>query len=500
MAAADLDKGLTIELADEAATSQLAEDLAAVLRPGDLVALSGGLGVGKTALARALLRSLAGDPGLEVPSPTFPLRIEHATPGLKIVHADLYRLSDETELEELGLEEALAEGAVVAEWPDLLGPLMSENRLDVRLAIAGHGRMADLHGTGTWPARFARTARIRAFLEESGWLGATRWPLVGDASSRAYERIVRENETAILMNAPARAEGPPVYDGRSYDSVAHRALDLNPFVALDLALRQAGVRAPKILAADVEAGFLLLEDLGSEGILDGSGAPILERYEAAIDLLVPIHGRHWPDELPLPNGTLYRVPPYDREALLVEISLFPDWFGAAAGEPAFPPEGREEFLAAWTKVLDRADDARTLVMRDFHSPNILWRAEASGTDRVGVLDFQDALIGHPAYDVASLAQDARAPLTQADELRLKARYIAGRCAGDANFDPQVFETAYAVFAAQRATKVLGAFTRLAVAEGKPGYQRHRKRLKALLRRTLSHPVLSPLRVWYEPHI
>jgi len=139
-------------------------------------------------------------------------------------------------------------------------------------------------------------------------------------------------------------------------------------------------------------------------------------------------------------------------------------------------------------------------MRDFHSPNILWRAEASGTDRVGVLDFQDALIGHPAYDVASLAQDARAPLTQADELRLKARYIAGRCAGDANFDPQVFETAYAVFAAQRATKVLGAFTRLAVAEGKPGYQRHRERLKALLRRTLSHPVLSPLRVWYEPHI
>jgi len=151
-------------------------------------------------------------------------------------------------------------------------------------------------------------------------------------------------------------------------------------------------------------------------------------------------------------------------------------------------------------VLDQVDDAKTWVMRDFHSPNILWQAEASGTDRIGVLDFQDALIGHPAYDVASLAQDARAPLTEEDEARLKARYVAGRRAADRAFDVEAFETAYAVFAAQRATKVLGAFTRFALVEGKPGYQRHRERLKALLRRTLLHPVLSPLRLWYDPFL
>jgi aminoglycoside/choline kinase family phosphotransferase len=235
-------------------------------------------------------------------------------------------------------------------------------------------------------------------------------------------------------------------------------------------------------------------------ILDAAGAPILERYEAAIDLLVFMHGRVWPEELPLPEGGSYRLPPYDRDALLIEVSLFPDWFGAAAGEPPFPPKARERFLAAWSKVLDQVDDANTWVMRDFHSPNILWQAEATGTDRVGVLDFQDALIGHPAYDVASLAQDARAPLTEEDEARLKARYVAGRRGADAAFDAASFETAYAVFAAQRATKVLGAFTRFALVEGKPGYQRHRERLKALLRRTLLHPVLSPLRVWYDPFL
>ena len=139
-------------------------------------------------------------------------------------------------------------------------------------------------------------------------------------------------------------------------------------------------------------------------------------------------------------------------------------------------------------------------MRDFHSPNILWQSQEAGLARVGLIDFQDALIGDPAYDVASLAQDARAPLTAADEDRLKARYIAGRRAQDPGFDMEAFGTAYAVLAAQRATKVLGIFTRLALAEGKPGYQRHRARLKALLHRTLSHPVLSRLRVWYEPYL
>jgi aminoglycoside/choline kinase family phosphotransferase len=119
---------------------------------------------------------------------------------------------------------------------------------------------------------------------------------------------------------------------------------------------------------------------------------------------------------------------------------------------------------------------------------------------VGVLDFQDALMGHPAYDVASLAQDARVSLSPQQEEHLKARYVAGRKAADPYFDPDAFDAAFAVLGAQRATKVLGAFTRLALVEGKPGYQRHRERLKALLSRTLAHPVLSGLRVWYEPYL
>lgn len=501
MPAALQDGRRSLDLPDEAATARLAQDIAAVLGPGDLVALAGGLGVGKTSFARALIRSLADDPTLEVPSPTFPIRIDHVLPRTSVAHADLYRIGAPGELEEIGLDEALGEGAVLVEWPELLEPDMAKDRLDIRLDISGTGRRAEITAAGSWPERLARTAAVRAFLQRSGWGDAARVPLAGDASSRAYERLRRAGEAAILMNAPARSEGPALYAGHSYDAVAHRALDVRPFVAIDLALRKAGVRAPDIRAADMDHGMLILEDLGREGVLDAAGQPIMQRYEAAIDLLAFMHGQHWPEAVPLPDGGSYRLPFYDRDALLIEVSLFPDWFGGHGGEPQFPARVRADFLAAWSRVLAAMDASQTTwVMRDFHSPNILWQEHAVGTDRVGVIDFQDALIGHPAYDVASLAQDARAPLSEEQEETLKARYAAARRAQNRAFDEEDFDKAYAILAAQRATKVLGAFTRLALAEGKPGYQRHRARLKAMLRRTLAHPVLSDLRLWYEPYL
>jgi N-acetylmuramate 1-kinase len=493
-------------LPDERATERLAEDVAAVLKPGDLVALSGGLGVGKTTFARALIRVLAGDRLLEVQSPSFPIRIDHALPRMRIAHVDLYRIEDASELDELGLDEAVNDGSLVVEWPEQFLDGLSAERLDIALEIVGSGRRVEISGAGTWPDRLARSGAIRAFLDNAGWPNARRTPLAGDASYRAYESIrgpsppQGERGTAILMNAPARLEGPPIYNGRSYDAVAHRAMDVRAFVAIDLALRNAGIRAPEIFAADIERGILLLENLGSEMIVDPSGAPIMERYKASIDLLANMHRRTWPTETPLSDGSLYSVPPYDRDAFLIEISLFSDYFGGHGGEPAFPRERREEFLADWSKLLDAIDPTDTTwTLRDFHSPNILWQADASGIARVGVIDFQDALIGHPAYDVASLAQDARVALSEEQEAGLKDRYIAARSA-DPRLDKKAFLRAYSILGLQRATKVLGIFTRLALVEGKPGYQRHRARLKALIRRNLADPVLSSLRLWYEPYL
>ncbi len=491
---------LSLQLPDESATARLAEDVAAMLQPGDLIALSGGLGAGKTTFARALIRALAGDPALEVPSPTFPLSVEHTLPRLKVTHADLYRLSESRELAEIGLDEALNGGAVLVEWPEALPASVAENRVDLHLGLNGTSRRAEITAQGSWPDRLSRTQEVRAFLDRSSWKNATRIPLAGDASHRMHERVVQGSSTAILMNAPVREPGPPIYGDRSYDDVAHRASGVRAFVAVDLGLRDRGVHAPEILAADIDTGLVLTEDLGDERIVDQTGAPFMERYEAAIDLLVFMHGLTWPAEVELPDGSSFRIPHYDQEALLVEASLFPDWFGGQGGEPAFPPRERSAFLGAWAEVLGKVDAApATWVMRDFHSPNILWRPDAEGIARVGVIDFQDALIGHPAYDVASLVQDARVTLTHEQEAWLKSRYVARRREQDPAFDATTFESAVAVMGLQRATKVLGIFTRLALAEGKPGYQRHRQRLKHLIRSNLRHPVLSKLRVWYEPY-
>ncbi|MYZ47605.1 tRNA (adenosine(37)-N6)-threonylcarbamoyltransferase complex ATPase subunit type 1 TsaE [Propylenella binzhouense] len=481
-------------LPDEAATARLAEDVAAILAPGDLVALAGDLGAGKTSFARALIRALAGDAGLDVPSPTFPIRLDYALERLAVTHADLYRLADPGEAEEIGLAEALEQGALLVEWPERAPDLASGARLSVVLAFEGGGRRAVLSADPALAARLERSLAARRFLERSGWRGAARVPIKGDASGRAYERVAAGGRTAILMNAPARPEGPPLAGGRSYDAIAHRALDVEPFLAVDHALRQAGFHAPEIFASDVAEGFLLLEDLGASGILDAAGRPAIARYEAAIDCLLALHARTWEPEIRLSGGGRYRVPAYDRDALLVEISLFADWFVPA--EAGWDAAERDAFLSAWAAVLGRLPPGETLVLRDFHSPNILWCA-GEGLDRIGLIDFQDALIGHPAYDVASLAQDARVDIDAVREQALVARYVAGRRRADPGFDEDAFRAAYAVLGAQRTTKVLGAFARLARAEGKAGYERHSRRVAALLRRNLAHPVLSGLRRWYE---
>ena len=496
---------LVVAVPDEAATARLAEDIATALLPGDIVALTGDLGAGKSALARAAIKALANDADLNVPSPTFALRIDYPLPRFAVTHADLYRLAGAREIDELGLQEVLETGALIIEWPDRLHRSLAAERLDIVLEEVNGGRNATLTPHGSWPQRLARSRAARAFLDGAGWPGARRVPIIGDASAKAFERVTQEGRTAILMNAPQPPESPPLDDGGSYDAVAHRARTVEPFIAINTELRRRAVHAPEILATDSDAGLILLEDLGTEGIVDASGRAILARYEVAIDLLLAIHSQDWPRVVHAADGIRHAVPAYDHDALLIEISLFADWFAGQFDRPRWAAADREGFLAAWKSVLEDLDGgsntaSQSLVLRDFHSPNILWIDSEAGLDRIGVIDFQDSLRGHPAYDVVSLAQDARAVLSPDEETALKARYMAGRRTADPAFDAAAFEAAYAVFGAQRATKILGAFSRLASVGGKPGYLRHIDRAKEVLKRNLAHPVLSGLRLWYAPHL
>src|SRR5689334_1340405 len=251
----------TAALADESATYRLMMDIAALIEPGDLITLSGDLGAGKTTFARALIRHLAGDESIEVPSPTFTLIQTYALPRFALVHADLYRLSSQAELTELGLDDAPAGAVTVVEWPDRAAGLLPADRLDIELTLSPqegeNARSVRVTGHGACAARAARILAIRNFLDGSGFGQAERRRIQGDASTRSYERLTRDGATYILMNSPKRADGPPIRNGKSYSVIAHLAESVTPFVAMTQGLRGLGYSAPAIFAGDREAGLLM---------------------------------------------------------------------------------------------------------------------------------------------------------------------------------------------------------------------------------------------------
>ncbi|MER8806746.1 tRNA (adenosine(37)-N6)-threonylcarbamoyltransferase complex ATPase subunit type 1 TsaE [Mesorhizobium australicum] len=486
-------------LADETQTERLGEDLALALRAGDVLALKGDLGAGKSTLARALIRALADDAGLEVPSPTFTLVQSYDT-RVPVHHFDLYRLTSAAELDELGFEEALAQGAALIEWPERADGYLPKATVLIELVQHGEGRLARLSGQGVTFDRVARSLAMRGFLESAGWGQAQRRHFIGDASARSYEIVTLAGEAPrVLMNSPRLVLGPPVRDGKPYAVIAHTAQSVSAFVAIDRALLAAGVAVPRIDAQDLDQGFLLLEHLGSEGFLDGNGEPVAERYEAAAQLLAMMHGKAWPHRMEAAPGIVHDVPPFDRDAMLIEADLLIDWYvPAISGEPASEAL-RSGYHKIWNSLLGRLQGSEyTLMLRDFHSPNIIWRGERSGLDRLGIVDVQDALIGPCAYDVASLAMDARVTMTPEIEKRTLDAYVAARHAAG-GFDEERFLEAYAIMAAQRNSKILGIFVRLEKRDGKPYYLRHLPRIRDYLKRALSHPALADLRNFHSAH-
>jgi N-acetylmuramate 1-kinase len=495
----------SLALSNETATANLMADLVLLIVPGDVITLSGDLGTGKTAAARAMIRYLAGDDALEVPSPTFTLAQVYDLPPFPLLHADLYRINDPAELEEIGLS-PLPEGTVaLIEWPERAPSVLPEDRIDIALshrpALGSAARAAEITGYGKAAAQVARLKALRQFLDGAGYADARRRRMPGDASTRSYARLVRDDGVVILMNSPLRPDGPTVYDGKSYSAAVHLAEDVKPFVAIDNGLRARGFSAPSIHHADLDAGFLITEDFGSAAFIEGDPLrPIAERYEAAVDMLAALHRQALPEILPVAPQITYAIPTFDTEALLVEVGLMLEWYMPDRGAE-LTDNLRAEFVMMWRDLLSKpASAARTWALRDFHSPNLIWLDERPGTARVGIIDFQDAVLGPAAYDLVSLLQDARVDVPEQLELALLTRYIKARRASDDSFDPAGLAELYAIMSAQRNTRLLGTFARLNRRDGKPQYLRHQPRIWTYLNRSLAHPVLARAREWYSANV
>ena len=303
------------------------------------------------------------------------------------------------------------------------------------------------------------------------------------------------------MDMPARPDGPPVKNGKPYSAIAHLAEDIRAVIAVNGVLVERGYSAPRAEVYDLEQGFAVMEDLGRNvyGRMMRAGEDMREPMAEAIAVLADMAARDWPADVAIKGGT-YHVPPYDVEAQLIEADLLASWFWPHITGTDIPDSARAEFESLWRGLLPLTQGGkRVWALRDYHSPNLLWMPEREGLRRVGIIDTQDALMGHPAYDVASMLQDARVDIGFDVADTLYEHYCALREKAGA-FDRAEFDLAYAILGAQRATKILGIFARLSKRDGKPGYLRHIPRVSRYLERDLAHPRLAELKAWFDRHM
>jgi aminoglycoside/choline kinase family phosphotransferase len=349
-----------------------------------------------------------------------------------------------------------------------------------------------------------RVEQMMTFTQASGFGAARPAFLQGDASRRTYARLHQDGRpTVMLMDSPRQPEGPPVRDGRSYSQIAHLAEEVRPFVAIGNALRRAGFSAPEVIAHDLDRGFLILEDLGdlTYGAALAAGYSQAELYRAATDILIAMRSMPPGHDLPVPDGSTYALPHFDRAALEVEIDLLLDWYWPEVKGAAVQAGVRTEFHRLWSPVIDRIlAEPPGWFIRDFHSPNLLWLPERRGLARVGMLDFQDALAESSAFDLLSLLQDNRIEVPAALEAELLDYYCTEVTARERTFDSAHFRSIYAAFGAQRHTRIVGLWVRLLRRDGKPGYLKHMAKAWDYLARNLKHPDLSTLRAWYDTHL
>jgi aminoglycoside/choline kinase family phosphotransferase len=304
------------------------------------------------------------------------------------------------------------------------------------------------------------------FLGQAGWGNAAIVPLAGDASFRRYFRVIDGARRAVLMDAP-----PPHEDPRPFIAIAEHLLD-------------QGFAAPRILARDLQQGLVLIEDFGDLRVkehMDDAPGEELAVYARAIDLLADLHA--------LPAAP---VPPYDRAVYQREVGLLTEWYCPAIGLDV----DVDAYVRAWDAVLpivEQSASPTVTVLRDYHAENIML-VDTPAAHGLGLLDFQDALAGHPAYDLVSLLQDARRDVPPETEAAMLAHYKAIAS------PPADFDAAYAVLGAQRNAKIIGIFTRLWQRDGKPRYLSFLPRMWGLLERDLAHPALAPVADWFAANI
>jgi aminoglycoside/choline kinase family phosphotransferase len=329
-------------------------------------------------------------------------------------------------------------------------------------------------------SRESRAEQRRQFVDTTDWRGRAIATLAADASFRSYYRVAG-SPSAVLMDAPPGHE------------------DVRPFMALTGYLRGLRLSAPEIYAADIANGFLLLEDMGDMRVSQRLiSQPQDERalYEQAIDILAHVQAAGPVERLPVAGAEPYTLPPYDMAELAREVALLPDWFVERGLETRLTDDDRAQYMALWRPLLDQVAPARTcVVLRDYHVDNLMCLPERDHVQGLGLLDYQDALLGHPAYDLVSLLEDARRDVPKA----LRAAMLNHYLEVSDGADMATLKHHFNILGAQRNAKIIGIFARLSRRDGKHGYLAMIPRVWRLLEQDLDRLGAGGLTAWLDDH-
>ena len=353
-----------------------------------------------------------------------------------------------------------------------------------------------------------REAIKSAFLDAHGWGDAARVPLSGDASTRAYERLYpTSGASLIFMDQPPNAETAPCPPGATpqqraeagYNALARLAAGrVDAFVAVAEWLRAQGLSAPAVLAHDAAQGLAVLEDLGDDlfAVLIEDGQDEAPLYDAAIEGLVRLHAATPPRLLTAP-GIAWPLLDYDEVALKTAGDILPEWLPRLKPELNFSAAAVADWDDLWAPIRARGDaGASVFCHRDYHAENLIWLPDRDGAARVGLLDFQDAVRAHPAWDMSMLLHDARRDVSPAREAAALAYYFKLR----PELDRQQFMADYHALGALNVVRILGIFARLMIRDGKPRYAAFLPRLWGYLDTCLADPEMGGLKAWFDAHV
>lgn len=460
--------------------------IAPIFEKGDLLALNGEIGSGKTTLTKHLINYLTATSIDKINSPTFNLCQTYSKDDLIISHYDFYRLDYLQEIEELDINDSIKNNFTIIEWANKFSSILPRDHIEIQINNKFHQREYKILFHGEYAKKIIAHKNRLSFLSNSNFNIKKITNMRGDASKRKYYRVNDGKENFVLMDA-------------SEDSINKTTTSetITDFIIFGKYLEDIGLRVPKIYEFDIQKHLILEEDLGLTTYDElYSKLSFQDLINPAIEsLLILVHSNY--KNINDLDGRAFEPKNFDEKVFINESKIFIDYYWPYVKNSICPEEKKYEFLSIIEKIYSDLSTDKTLVLRDYHSPNLHYLQNEKGHRKCALIDFQDALLGHPLYDLVSLAQDARFTISEDQERYIVDTFEDKFLFNDFQLSKSSLNEQYKILAIQRSLKILGIFARLSLLEGKNNYIIHMPRVVDYIRRSMDCSLLHNLTHWLK---